>query len=218
MIGLYIIQMKRVYINRVIVAIIFIFFITFLIIIKHNIFIVFKVEPNEKYYGVIDGDLSKRYDNVILNEKATYNANHRTHGDNIIEFINKASTKINLYYYDAESNGTISSDEIIKGLNWMLVNHIKKVNLSLSSKNYSVELENWIYNNRKEITVYCSYNNKINTLDYPAMYENVIASGHNNITYKECDIKYRSNRIIVLPQIKTYEGTTFLSVITMLKN
>ena len=43
--------------------------------------------------------------------------------------------------------------------------------------------------------VYSSYNNLLNSLDYPSMYENVIASGCDNskIKYKDMDVCYANN-------------------------
>ena len=44
-------------------------------------------------------------------------------------------------------------------------NSVQRVNLSLSTKSYSSELSDWI-KAHKNIKVYASYNNFINTNDY----------------------------------------------------
>lgn len=41
----------------------------------------------------------------------------------------------------------------------MLSNSIRKVNISLSSKQYSKDLEDWIFQNKDSIQIYASYNN-----------------------------------------------------------
>ncbi len=70
--------------------------------------------------------------------------------------------------------------------------------MSLSTKSYSTELSDWI-KAHKNIKVYASYNNFMNTNDYPAKYEFVYACGYDSrIVYKNIDIKYNSNRIIML--------------------
>ena len=80
-------------------------------------------------------------------------------------------------------------------------------------------METWIKENN-DMTVYCSYNNKLNSLaDYPAMYSGVIASGSDNkIKYKDIDMHYDSNKIILINKngLKFFEGNSFLSLYTML--
>lgn len=74
----------------------------------------------------------------------------------------------------------------------MLSNNISKVNISLTSKQYSKDLENWISQNKDSVQIYASYNNLLNSYDYPAMYDNVIASGsNNNINLKAIDRYYK---------------------------
>ncbi len=71
--------------------------------------------------------------------------------------------------------------------------------------------------NKDIITIYSSYNNKTNSLDYPSMYENVIGSGYKKeIEYKDIDMLYKSNRIIIIPKFNLYSGTSYLSLFTML--
>jgi glutamate dehydrogenase/leucine dehydrogenase len=98
-----------------------------------------------------------------------------------------------------------------------MYNNIKKVNVSLSSKEYNQELNDWISTHKDVIQIYASYNNLINSYDYPAMYNNVIASGsNNNVEYKAIDINYKKSKIFYIPNIKLYNGNFFLSLITML--
>lgn len=52
------------------------------------------------------------------------------------------------------------------------------------------------------------------------MHSNVIASGSNKkIEYKEIDVHYNSNKIVVLNKngLEFFEGNSFLSLYTMLK-
>lgn len=53
-----------------------------------------------------------------------------------------------------------------------------------------------------------------------AKYEFVYASGYDSrIVYKNIDLKYNSNRIILLAdKIKYYKGTSYLSLLSMLNN
>lgn len=96
---------------------------------------------------------------------------------------------------------------------------VKKINISLSSKIYSDDLQNWV-SEHQDIKIFASYNNKINTYDYPAMYEGVVASGKYNdvIKFKENDVKYNSMDIIGIFSLKKYSGNSFLSLISMFEN
>ena len=171
--------------------------------------------------GIIDTNLSRQYDNVIYNSTNSVNySNKKTHGDSIINFINDLNFNGNIYYYSAlSSNNTIDSESIIEGLNWMLNNNIHTVNISLSSKYYSEDIQKWI-NNHPEVNIYASYNNNYNDkYDYPAIYEKVIASGTDKrIHYKKIDKKYRNNKLIIVnSSIKYYHGNSYLSILTMIK-
>ena len=88
---------------------------------------------------------------------------------------------------------------------------------SLSSKRKSHELQEWIKDN-EEMRIYCSYNNKDNTYDYPAMLSGVTASGANKyIEYKPNDCKYNSNRIVIFNKgIHLFYGNSYLSIETLL--
>ena len=125
-----------------------------------------------------------------------------------------------MYYFDASNNeGKIETKGIIEGLEWMVDNSVEKVNISLSTKTMNNELKSWI-KDHNEILIYASYNNRINSYDYPAMYPKVYASGTDSrINYKDIDIKYKNNNIIILPNVfKIYHGNSYLSIISMLNN
>lgn len=83
------------------------------------------------------------------------------------------------------------------------------------------DIQRWIQDNKGSIQVYAGYNNNINTIsDYPAMYREVIGSGFDDrIEYKECDRKYRSNKILIISDKISYKiGNSYLSLISMLKD
>ena len=141
----------------------------------------------------------------------------------VLEYFFQCNDNANVYYYNAENaEGKITNDGIINGLNWMVKNSVKKVNISLSNKKKYLELEKWIDEHKDTIKVFASYNNVHNTNDYPAMFKNVYASGtDSNIDYKSIDFHYRSNRIVMchgLKRIMLYRGNSFLSVYSMMKN
>lgn len=182
-----------------------------------------KIDCNDKM-GIIDGGLSNTYPNIICQENSfSKKTEQKTHGDCLIDFTFNCNPNAIVYYYNAENNeGKITNERIISGLDWMVENSVGKVNLSLSNKKEYPELKQWIENHKHIIKVYASYNNLHNSNDYPAMFENVYGSGMDrNIGYKSIDIQYRSNRILVfhsLSDFKVYQGNSFLSIITMMKN
>ncbi len=185
----------------------------------NNVILISKTDLNNEVYGIIDDSLSKEIDNVIY-IKSDYNS-HKTesHGEKLCDFANNNYKNFKIYYFSAEVDGKINSKSIIRGLNELINKNVKKINISLSSKIYSDDLQNWI-REHKDIKIYASYNNRINTYDYPAMYEEVIASGeYNEITkFKEIDVKYRSQNIIGLTPLKKYSGNSFLSLVSMFDN
>lgn len=207
-----------------IVCLIVILLIFILIYLVWN-FLIFigKIDSDEKI-GIIDGGLSKSYTSVVsIESESEKNVEHETHGDSLLEFIFQCNDNANVYYYNAENaEGKITNDGIVNGLNWMVENSVKKVNISLSNKKKHLELEKWIDEHKNTIKVFASYNNVHNTNDYPAMFKNVYASGtDNNIDYKSIDFHYRSNRIVMchsLKRIMLYQGNSFLSVYSMMKN
>ena len=85
--------------------------------------------------------------------------------------------------------------------------------MSISSKFYSSDIESWIKDN-SNIRVFASYNNLINSIDYPAMYKEVYGSGKKvDIEYKDKDYTYFTNKVIIFPNItKVYEGNSYLSL------
>ncbi|WOO35743.1 hypothetical protein R2R35_18355 [Anaerocolumna sp. AGMB13020] len=167
--------------------------------------------------GMIDGSVSKNYDNVIMN--TNNKSDYISHGDHMIDFANICNSKNKIYYFDASINGEISTESIIEGLEWMIENSVSKVNLSLSSKIYSEQLNQWINDHKDDIEIYASYNNNINSYDYPAMYSNVVASGKKStIKFKDIDYSYASSNIIYIGTgVKLYEGNSYLSVLTLIR-
>ena len=166
--------------------------------------------------GVIDDSLYlEPSNNVIYNGDIIDDG--ESHGAEILEYLKDIGYSNSIFYYSAERDGIIESNSIVEGLNWMKQNKVKRINISLSSKKKSNDVEEWILKN-SDIIVFCSYNNQINTYDYPAMLDGTISSGVNDgINYKENDVKYKSNRIIIINNgIKYYEGNSFLSIKTML--
>lgn len=171
--------------------------------------------------GILDGRLSKVYDNIELGNQNATLEKKSTHGDEMIKFAKACQENIIIYYYDAsDENGIIHKENIIAGLNWMYESKIKKINISLSSKQKSKELEKWIIEH-KDVKVFVSYNNNRNTYDYPAMYEGTVASGSDpRILYKSTDVQYCSNKIILFNtrKIAYFKGNSYLSVYSMLKS
>lgn len=168
-------------------------------------------------YGVIDGHLSKSHKNLSKTANVRYEKN-TTHGDKILNMMKEYSRDVKVYYYDARNNEKFSSEEILKGLEWMKKNQVRYVSISLSSKFYSKEVQNWISTNKNCITIYASYNNELNTLDYPAKYMDVIGVGASKkIEKKKEDIIVKSNKIILISDgLKFYNGNSFLTPYIML--
>lgn len=207
-------KMKKKYI---IISIIIIIIICICVLFKQYNFV--SKSDKQVIIGIIDESISKSYDNVITNSKNR--AKIKTHGDKMIIFANACNSKNEIYYYDASNNGQISTDNIIKGLEWMVEKSVPKVNLSLSSKIYSDELDKWIVAHAKIIEIFASYNNNVNSYDFPAMYTNVIASGKKTlIAFKKNDYSYKSSKIIAIKRFKFefYEGNSYLSILTMIRD
>lgn len=174
---------------------------------------------NTQKFGLIDGDLSYNHQNIInMNEIDVEQSRKVSHGDLILEFLQKWRPSFSFYYYDSEENGRISSENLIDGLEWMMENGIEYVSISYSGKYESEELEDWINKHSDKITIYASYNNYSNTLDYPAMYKNVIGVGC-NVTKKK-DVSVRNNRLIVCDGISlfSYQGNSYMTPYIMIKN
>ena len=68
--------------------------------------------------------------------------------------------------------------------------------------------------------VYASYNNELNTLDYPAGYKGVIGIGSSKkIKRKSNDVIFRTNRIVAFFNgIRYYEGNSYLTPYVMLRD
>lgn len=123
-----------------------------------------------------------------------------------------------MYYYNAETEGGISSYEILNGLNRILENGVEYVGISLSSNYYLNEWQQWITAHYDEITIFTSYNNTINTLDYPANYENlkgVYSSFY--VKAKSIDIFLSNNIILISDGIHFYRGNSYWSPYAMIQ-
>lgn len=171
-------------------------------------------------YGVIDGSLNAEHSNVVETNAFVGDDDTILHGDSVLEFIERISPRSSVYYYNAEDESNITTDAILEGLEWMLDKKVDCVTISLSGKRYSEELEEWITRHCDDIKVYASYNNLLNTFDYPAQYDKVIGVGTNELLNgKDMDVLYRTHEIIVLSGgIKIYSGNSYLAPYTMLKN
>ena len=174
---------------------------------------------NNSKYGIIDSNLSRNHANIFDINETNYSS-VLTHGDKILDFLEKYENSYSFYYYIAEENNHISSAKLLDGLKWMLKNEVKFVCISLSSKYYSEDLQSWILENKDQITVYASYNNVINDLDYPAKYEGVIGIGSSlKIKKKKEDIIYKNSKIILISNgFYYFNGNSFLAPYTMLKS
>ena len=203
--------------SKICIGIVLILIIGCIIIYHEFNFVLFKTNFKVNSIGIIDGYLSdKDYEN--LDYMSSIMEKEVTHGDMLIDYLNSRNYKGTIAYYPAVDNkGTITSEKIIEALNWMNNNGIKLINISLSTKKYDEDLNTWLDEN-PDVTVFCSYSNQDNTYDYPAMYTKVIASGtSNNILYKEKDVRYHSNLIIVWNKgFHFYNGDYFLSIETLL--
>lgn len=146
------------------------------LLMNNYIFIFSKNPDTNDSYGVIDGNVTRLYDNVLYSSSNIVENQKQTHGDSMCEFISNFYGDYKVYYFNAQESGKITDESIILGLEWMKEKNIKKVNISLSNKVYSASLQEWITKNRKCITVYASYSNEKNTYDYPAMYKDVVGS------------------------------------------
>lgn len=187
----------------------------------NNIFIVPINKNSNRSLGIIDGSLFNKHNNITEIHSTISNVvSSKQHGDYILEFLSNVAPNISFFYYNAEIGGEITSDNIIDGLQWMADLNVDCVTISLSSKHYSEELENWISNNSDKIEIYASYNNTLNSFDYPAQYESVIGIGtFEVVNSKNINILYKSNNIIVISSgLKRYSGNSYLTPYTMLKS
>jgi hypothetical protein len=188
-------------------------------VISSNFLLITSLASSEPI-GIIDTQLFNEYDINYLNTSDA-KAFGITHGDRLLNFLKDCKFEGNLYYYAAvNSNGFIKTERIIEGLEWLYANNVKKVNMSLSTKRYEKTLQEWI-SNHKDVNIYASYNNLLNSLDYPAMYNDVIASGSDErIKYKSIDRRYSTSKIVMLNGLTTinFDGNSFLSLVTAIKD
>lgn len=172
----------------------------------------------EKVYGIIDGVLNIEHSNIIKSNGSEEITSEMMHGDTVLKFMDNVASEISFYYYNAETADGISSKSIVDGLQWMLENDVDAVSISLSSKYYSEELEDWIEQNSNKMTIYASYSNEANTFDYPARYDGVIGVG--TVDTPEIgnkDVVYRTNNLVTITsKLKIYKGNSFLAPYTMI--
>ncbi len=112
--------------------------ITFIVVISFisSKFIIIKGYSNEKeiIFGIIDAQLTIDYGNIIVNNRKKINPDKKTHGDQLINFANKYYSNLKIYYYDASNeNGSVDTNGIIAGLEWM-----KEKGKWYFVKNYSI--------------------------------------------------------------------------------
>lgn len=207
--------------NTKVVCIVSILFIVALVYGFKSFYFATEYRGENIVIGIIDDGVS----NIALENVLEYNGptinDKKTHGDSLLEYLHAKKFTGEIYFYSAENDSSIiTEDNIINGLNWMKENGVEYVNISLSSRKKCANLQKWI-NHNKDIKVYCCYNNKLNSFDYPAMCKNVIASGSlSKVKYKKCDRKYRSQEIIVFSgkKIQKFKGNSFLSIETILND
>lgn len=179
----------------------------------------------EGIVGIIDEDLSmiseKKVQVYCYNKLEPNLENQSTHGDQLMDFVESFSPNINIYYFSAYDpiRGTITEEKILEGLIWMNENDVKNINISLSSKAYSENLETRL-SDFENMNIYCSYNNLANSLDYPASYNQVIGVGKiNNSNKTTIKRAYSTNKILVINNFesKYFEGNSFLSLLTAIE-
>lgn len=185
----------------------------------HSFVVTGKFEGEAYNIGIIDDSLLSRKTNVIYQGEIVSKSSSYSHGETLLKYLKDKDFTGKIYYFSAQNqSGKIDSESLVKGLNWLKGNGVKKINISLSSKNKSELVEKWI-NDNPEILIFCSYNNQINSYDYPAMFDRVIASGSNSkIKYKENDKHYCSNKLLIINKgIHFYNGNSYLSLETLLE-
>lgn len=197
------------------------FVLVFTVKLYRNYVFITPIHTNSsKKFGIIDGNLYNKHNNLKeYYSNKNYTVSCKQHGDYMLEFLQNVAPDVSLYYYNAETSGKISTEHIIEGLQWMLDSKVDCVAISLSSKRYAEELENWITQHKDKIKIYASYNNNWNSFDYPAQYEGVVGIGtEDTLNSKKEDILYRSYEIIVwCSKIKRYRGNSYLTSYTMIK-
>ena len=211
--------------KKILFSFVFVLFLLMIIKIYNNveIFSAKSCVKIKEHIGIIDTYLSKEYENVeyYTLSKIDNTSKNKTHGDFMVDFVRSTGYSGKIYYCSALKNGKINSDSIYDALECLKKQGVKKINISLSSKVMDEKIQNWIQDNNNFIQVYASYNNRLNTLsDYPAMYKNVIGSGFDErIKYKDCDRKYKSNKLIVISSSISFRtGNSYLSLVSMLKD
>ena len=145
----------------------------------YNYLIIFPI-TNTCMIGIIDSDLTISYENIEFtnNPLNSSEENFKTHGDLIMQFVNTYSPDTKVCYYSYGDNNT--TENIIEGIKWLINHNVKYINISLSNKNKSQIFEEYINQVKDKCYIFCSFNNNLNTFDYPAMYNNTIGVGELN--------------------------------------
>lgn len=186
-----------------------------IVFLLNHYFFVFNFMNKVTKVGIIDAHFNKTSKIELANKYIAiqYQDNH---GDKLIEFAKRYSPNIKIFYYDAcDYSGNITDELIIDGLNWMIKNDVFYINLSISSKTYSSKLQKYINENKHKFFIVSSFNNRENTFDYPAMYENVYGVGLKNKSNKDYIKKtFKSNKIVLVDdkKISFFHGNSFLSL------
>lgn len=184
-----------------------------------NIVFIFPLETyTGETIGVIDDDLCKGHNNILKYNKSGFCGGNKSHGDEIANFLMEIAPNGRVIYYSAEVDGKINSKGILDGLIWMKENNVRYVSISLSGKYYSKDIIQWLQDNR-DIICYASYSNYKNSFDFPASYDEVIGVGtkKDKINNKE-GVYFRTNKLLIVPTLKYYEGNSFLAPYALLKN
>lgn len=203
--------------KNIFIIILILFIVIMFVFVSYEIKLIIP-KDKEMCIGIIDGQITIKVENVVYN-RINEELKQKQHGDYMVEFAKKVNPSVKIEYFDATNeNGIINTEKILEGLDYLKEKDVKIINLSLSTKKYSSDIQDWV-NKNTDIKVYASYNNLENSYDYPAMYENVYGCGKKGkIKTKENDYMYTSNKIVLLNDIKNkYEGNSYLTIYTSIK-
>ena len=101
--------------------------VVFAIYINSNYIIMLtKTDLNGEIYGIIDDSLTTEIENVTYINYDNSNRKIESHGEKLCRFANDNYKNFEIYYYNAELNGQISSESIICGLDELMNRGVKK--------------------------------------------------------------------------------------------
>lgn len=171
--------------------------------------------------GLIDGKLGS-FDPGVVHKISKQDISNldilSTHGEEMLGFVDNYCNNYSVYYYDASDEfNQLKTTLIIDGLNKLEDTKVKNINLSFSGQLHSPQLEQKLASSSK--TIFASYNNLPNSMDFPAMYDSVIGVGVKNvIDYTENDVTYNNNILIINNNyFNRYTGNSYLSLLESLK-